>query len=149
MQIITTGRVAVVAGLAAGLLLSAAAQAGPQAGRPAQPSLQTLTAPRISVADAAKHIGESMWVCGDVIGTRYDTDAIGRPTFIQLGHPSTPPLLTIVIWQKDRGFFPWPPEAKYRTRNVCVSGKILSNRGQPQIIATSPTQIEEQPKTKP
>lgn len=143
-------RAMVLAGvLTAGMLCGGVAQAGQQADKSPGVSLQTQSSKRISVADAARFIGQSMWVCGDVIGTRYDTDAIGRPTFIELGHPSTPPLFTVVIWDKDRGFFPWPPEAQYRTKDVCVSGRILSNKGQPTIIATSPKQIEEQPKKKP
>jgi hypothetical protein len=104
---------------------------------------------QISVADAAKHIGEKMQVCGDVSSTRYDRTSIGMPTSLLFGqgYPSTPPVFTVVIWSKDRGLFPWPPEDRYKGQRVCVDGTIEKNsKGGPEITATSPKQIEEKKK---
>ncbi len=61
-----------VAGLSIGL------SASPQ-------DLQQQAEKKISVLDAAKHIGETMWVCGDVASTRYDRTEIGMPTFLLFG----------------------------------------------------------------
>ncbi len=33
------------------------------------------------------------------------------------------------------------PETEYRDKNVCVTGKITSYRGTPEIVATEPSQI--------
>lgn len=117
--------------------------------RAAPPPIQHEAEKKISVMDAAKHIGETMWVCGDVVSTRYDRTEIGMPTFLMFGqgYPSTPAAFTVVIWDKDRGYFPWPPENRYRGRNVCVGGTITKDKlGVPSIIADRPKQIEEQKK---
>ncbi|HVB37484.1 MAG TPA: hypothetical protein VND92_03065 [Vicinamibacterales bacterium] len=113
------------------------------------PDLQSQARKRISVMDAAKHVGETMWVCGDVVSTRYDRTEIGMPTFLMFGqgYPSTPPAFTVVIWDKDRGYFPWAPEERYHGQNVCVGGTITKDKlGVPEMFATSPKQIEEQKK---
>jgi hypothetical protein len=36
------------------------------------------------------------------------------------------------------------PETKYKDAKVCVTGKIMSHREKPQVIATEPGQIVEQ-----
>ncbi|MDE3155990.1 MAG: hypothetical protein KGN76_12850 [Acidobacteriota bacterium] len=115
----------------------------------AQQDLQKQAEKKINVMDAARHIGETMWVCGDVVATRYDRTSIGMPTFLLFGqgYPSTPPAFTVVIWDKDRGLFPWPPEEHYHGQNVCVGGTITKDKlGVPEIFATAPKQIEEQKK---
>lgn len=115
---------------------------------PARPPASATTH-QLSVQDAAKHVGEWQWVCGEVVATRYDRTSIGMPTFLQMGHPSTPPAFTIVIWDKDRGKFPWPPEQRYEKKDVCAGGTIVDDKGKAQIVATSPKQIKEQhPKPK-
>jgi DNA/RNA endonuclease YhcR with UshA esterase domain len=47
---------------------------------------------------------------------------------------------TILIWGSARSKF-GAPETKYKDAKVCVTGKITSYRGKPEIIATEPSQI--------
>jgi hypothetical protein len=129
--------------LAAGAFLaSSMAVLAQEKPTPAPPA--TGEAHQLSVQDAARHVGEWQWVCGEVVATRYDRTSIGMPTFLQMGHPATP-AFTIVIWDKDRGKFPWPPEQRYQKKDVCAGGTIVNDKGKAQIVATSPKQIKEQP----
>lgn len=125
--------------------LGVVAQQKPATEQPAVKPPASTESQQLSVQDAAKHVGEWQWVCGEVVATRYDRTSIGMPTFLQMGHPSTPPAFTIVIWDKDRGKFPWPPEQRYQKKDVCAGGKITDDKGKPRIVATSPKQIKEQP----
>jgi hypothetical protein len=47
---------------------------------------------------------------------------------------------TILIWGSDRAKF-GAPETKYKDARVCVTGKITSYRGKPEVVATEPSQI--------
>jgi hypothetical protein len=49
-------------------------------------------------------------------------------------------IFTILIWGSDRAKF-GAPETKYKDAKVCVTGKITSYRGKPEVIATEPRQI--------
>ena len=52
-------------------------------------------------------------------------------------------LTLLLIWGSDRAKF-GTPETKYKDARVCVTGKITSFRGKPEIIASEPKQIVEQ-----
>jgi hypothetical protein len=67
----------------------------------------------------------------------------GRPTFLNLDEPYPNEILTILIWGDDRSKF-GTPETEYRDKHVCVTGKITSYRGTPEIVATEPSQIVSQ-----
>ena len=114
-------------------LLLASAMLHAQASQP-----KKLTAP-----EAKDHIGEKATVCGEVASTRYAASSRGRPTFLNLDKPYPNQIFTVVIWGEDRGKF-GQPEGKYRDKRVCVTGKITSYRGVPEIIASEPGQIEVQ-----
>jgi hypothetical protein len=105
------------------LTLSAVAQAG-----------------KITTRQAKDHIGEIQMVCGKVVSTNFASRSKGQPTFLNLGEPYPHEIFTIVIWGSDRSKFD-TPESKYQDANVCVTGKITSYRGKPQIVATEPGQI--------
>jgi hypothetical protein len=48
------------------------------------------------------------------------------------GYPS-PGRVTLVIWGRDRGNFPFAPERYLRGRVVCAQGVVRLYRGVPQI----------------
>ena len=52
-------------------------------------------------------------------------------------------IFTILIWGSYRTKF-GAPETKYKEVVVCVTGKITSYRGTPEIVATEPSQIVQQ-----
>ncbi|MFW6012414.1 MAG: hypothetical protein ACOC92_01750 [bacterium] len=92
--------------------------------------------------EAARHVGERGTVCGEVASTRYAPSVDGEPTFLNLERPYPDQVFTAVIWGDDRPRFDRPPEAQFRDRRICVTGKIGVHRGTPQIIVRRPDQIE-------
>jgi hypothetical protein len=62
-------------------------------------------------------------------------------TFPNLGEPYPKEVFTILIWGSDREKF-GTPEDEYKSLRVCVTGKISSYRGRPEIVATERGQIE-------
>jgi micrococcal nuclease len=81
-------------------------------------------------------------VCGKVVSTHYAASSRSRPTFLNLDEPYPRQIFTIVIWGSDRPKF-GEPEAKYRDKSVCVTGKIKEYRGVPEVVASEPAQIRE------
>jgi|ERR1700728_1100658 len=94
----------------------------------------------ITARQAKDHVGETETVCGKVVSTRYAPGSKGQPTFMNLDEPYPSQIFTILIWGDDRSKF-GSPESQYRDANVCVTGKITSYRGAPEITATEPKQI--------
>jgi hypothetical protein len=99
----------------------------------------------LTAAEAKNHMGETATVCGLVASAHFAEKAKGLPTFMNLDMPYPQQIFTIVIWGTDRPKF-GNPERTYRDENVCVSGKITSHRGIPEIIINTPAQIRIQNK---
>jgi DNA/RNA endonuclease YhcR with UshA esterase domain len=104
------------------------------------PSLHAQTK-KLTTAEAKDHIGERAMVCGKVVSTHYAKSSKGEPTFLNLDEPYPKEVFTILIWGSDREKF-GAPEDEYKGLRVCVTGKITSYRGQPEIVATERDQIE-------
>jgi len=49
-------------------------------------------------------------------------------------------LFTVLIWGENRAKF-GTPEETYRNKDICVTGRIQSYRGEPEIIASVPAQL--------
>lgn len=94
----------------------------------------------LTAHDAKDHVGEVQTVCGKAVSTRYAPQSKGQPTFLNLDEPYPKEIFTILIWGDDRPKF-GTPESEYRDKDVCVTGKITSYRGIPEIVATEPSQI--------
>ena len=97
----------------------------------------------ISAAEAKNHVGERATVCGEVASTHYAGRSRGNPTFINLDKPYPNQIFTLLIWGSDRPKFGDPEEA-YRSKHICVTGKISDYKGVPEIIAYEPSQIKVQ-----
>ena len=82
-----------------------------------------------------------MTVCGKVVSTHFASGSKGQPTFLNLDEPYPKEVFTILIWGSDRPKF-GKPEDTYRGKDVCVTGKITSHNGRPEIIATEASQIQ-------
>lgn len=98
---------------------------------------------KIAAAEAENHIGEKATVCGKVVSSRYADRSKSQPTFLNLDEAFPKQIFTIVIWGDDRPKFA-EPENKYSDKHICVTGKITSYRGSPEIVATDPKEIEVQ-----
>lgn len=96
---------------------------------------------KISAAEAKDHVGERATVCGKVASTRYASKSKGQPTFLNLDQPYPQKIFTVLIWGEDRSKF-GEPESKYEDRKICVTGKITSYQGEPEIAASNPDQLE-------
>jgi hypothetical protein len=96
----------------------------------------------ISEAEARNHVGEKATVCGEVAST-YAARSHGNPTFINLDKPYPNEIFTVLIWGSDRPKFRDREEA-YRSKRICVAGKITDYKGVPEIIAYEPSQIKAQ-----
>ncbi len=95
----------------------------------------------ISAAEARNHVGEKATVCGEVVSAHYAASTRGNPTFINLDKPYPNQIFTVLIWGSDRQKFGDPEEA-YRSKHICVTGKITDYKGVPEIVAYEPAQIK-------
>jgi hypothetical protein len=95
----------------------------------------------ITATAAKDHIGEEATVCGEVASARYAASSRGRPTFLSLdkAYPNEP--FTVVIWGENRAKF-GKPEQAYKDKEICITGKIETYKGKPQIVAGDPVQIQ-------
>jgi hypothetical protein len=95
---------------------------------------------KISVEDAAQHIGDTVTVCSKVVGSQYNEK--GEPTLIFLGaaNPSSP--LTLVINADKRKFFDYKPEKDLLNRNICVTGLIELVKGKPHMTIWKQDEIK-------
>jgi hypothetical protein len=96
---------------------------------------------KITAAEAKDHIGDRATVCGKVASTHYAKSSKGEPTFLNLDEPYPKEIFTVLIWGSDRGRF-GTPESEYKGLRVCVTGKVTSYRGVPEIVASERGQIE-------
>jgi len=97
--------------------------------------------PTLTADEAADHIGSTATVCGTVASTKFADRSNGQPTYLNLDRPYPDQVVTVVIWGTDRAAF-GKPESRYSGKSICVTGKIRSFKGRPQIIARDPSQIE-------
>jgi hypothetical protein len=96
---------------------------------------------RISPAEAAKYVGKTATVCGQVASANFSARSRRRPTFLNLDRPYPNHIFTALIWGDDRPKFPTPPETAYSGKKICVRRTISSYQGQPQIVVSNPSQI--------
>lgn len=95
----------------------------------------------IKIEDAAKHEGDTVTICTKIFGARYFESSNKAPTLLNAGakYPDAP--LTIVIYGESRAAFKNKPEEYYPEKNICVTGKIVTYKGKPQIIVTDEQQL--------
>jgi len=108
------------------------------AAAPALPQTQHITA-----REAKNHVGEKATVCGRVVGIHFVSSGKGQPTFVHFDEQYPNQVFTLVIWGSDRPKF-GRPEDLYRNKDLCVTGKITSYLGVPEIVASNPNQVQVQ-----
>lgn len=97
--------------------------------------------PRVPAAQAAHHVGEVAQVCGHVASAAYFASVKGGPTFLNLERPYPDQPFTVVIWGSNRSRFEAPPERLFDGKSICVTGRIETYRGKPQIVIEESDQI--------
>jgi DNA/RNA endonuclease YhcR with UshA esterase domain len=98
----------------------------------------------LTATEAKDHIGEQATVCGKVVSTRYAESSRGSPTFLNFEQPYPNQVFTLLIWGSDRSKF-GDPETSYRGKRICVTGKLTSFKGVPEVVASEPAQIKMKP----
>ena len=98
----------------------------------------------LTATEAKDHIGEQATVCGKVVSTRYAESSRGSPTFLKFDQPYPNQVFTLLIWGSDRSKF-GDPETSYRGKRICVTGKLTSFKGVPEVVASEPAQIKMKP----
>lgn len=96
----------------------------------------------VSSQEATEHIGARVEVCGEVVEVVWARGIGGRPTFINFGDDHPNQHFTALIWGEDRAAWTVAPEEQYADREICVTGTIEMHEGTPQIIVSSPQQIQ-------
>jgi len=87
------------------------------------------------------YVGRTAVVCDRVMSASYIGSVRGGPTFLNLGKAYPEQVFTVVIWNQNRGKFERPPERMFDGREICVTGKVQTYKGKPQIEVTEPEQI--------
>jgi len=96
--------------------------------------------PVLTPESAADHVGERVTVCGVVADVSHRADVRGEPTFLNFGAPYPRHVFTALVWGEHRARFAAPPES-HEGESICVTGRVGSHRGKPQIVVDSPAQI--------
>lgn len=99
---------------------------------------------KLTAREASGHIGELATVCGNVASAKYASTSKGHPTFLNLDEPYPHQIFTVLIWGSDRRAFD-SPEITYSGKDICVSGRITTYQGKPEIVAKQPIQIKMAP----
>lgn len=93
----------------------------------------------VSAEEARNYVGSTVTVCDSVASATFASRSRGQPTFLNLAKAYPNQVFTVVIWGDDRNRFPEPPERVYRHRRICVTGRLTTYRGTPQIVVREPT----------
>lgn len=97
----------------------------------------------LTAEQAQQHVGQTATVCGTVASAHYAARSRGQPTFLNLDKPYPAQIFTAVIWGENRAAFGMPERALL-DRRVCVTGKIRTYRGRPEMFLRKPEQLSEQ-----
>ncbi len=100
------------------------------------------TAQNITPDEAAKHMGDTVTVCGKIYGGKYfDNSPKNKVTLLNMGaaFPKSP--LTIVINGENRKNFKQAPEDFYSNKEVCIKGVVVEYKGKPQIVIATEEDI--------
>ncbi|HVX28607.1 MAG TPA: hypothetical protein VHB70_19815 [Parafilimonas sp.] len=96
----------------------------------------------VKLEDAAKHVGDSVVVCGKVADAAFVESMENSPTFLNLGAAYPNQLLNLVIWKNQRDQYDPAPEVLYVNKNVCVTGKIELINDLPEIVIYDKSQLK-------
>jgi hypothetical protein len=92
--------------------------------------------------EAAKHVGDSIKVCGKIFGGRFFETSNNAPTLLNMGaaFPASP--LTIMIPGTVRVKMGYAPEIELKDKNVCVKGRVILFKEKAEIIVNDISQLE-------
>ena len=95
----------------------------------------------IAPKEAAKNVGKTVTVCGQVVGGKYLDGGGRKPTLLDFGKPFPDQEFVAVIFGDDRAKF-GEPEKTCLKKDVCVTGEISIFREKPQIVVKERAQLK-------
>lgn len=98
-----------------------------------------------SIQDIRKLVGQTEKMCGSVVTFTYPHEEDGGDCSVRLhvGGPYWKPLFYIFVPKDALPSFQTPPEIKYLSQEVCVTGLVQDDdKHIPQVVVATPSQIE-------
>lgn len=95
----------------------------------------------IKLDEVAKHVGDSVHVCGKVFSARYFENAKNNPTLLNIGAAYPNQTLIVVIYGDVRSQFSIAPETCFKDQVICIHGKVELFKDKPQIVIYSSKQV--------
>lgn len=86
------------------------------------------------------YIGKTVKVCDKVFGTHVSKGE-KKTTSLNLGADFPNQKLTVVIFESDLPKFSYTPALLLKDKNVCVTGKLMTYKGKPEIIVNDPANL--------
>jgi len=96
---------------------------------------------KISIDSISVYIGQNVTVCSKVFSTHI-TKGEKPLTYLNLGAAYPDQKLTLIIFQKDRTNFSFPPDEYYNLQEVCATGELKTYKSMTEMIISSKDQIE-------
>jgi len=97
---------------------------------------------RITKEEINSHIGDSVILCSRIYGGGINSRIPDSPTYLYVGNDFPKQVLTVMISKKDREQFGDRPEMMFAYKDVCITGKLIKEKGKPVIIVYKPEQIK-------
>ena len=88
----------------------------------------------VTLAEAGKHVGDTVRICEKVISSNAIMATEGKPTVLILGNADSTTSIQIVIMAESRKRFDYKPEKDLLNRNVCITGKLELIDGKMMIV---------------
>ncbi|WP_295648295.1 hypothetical protein [uncultured Mucilaginibacter sp.] len=92
-----------------------------------------------AITDLLAQSGKKITECVSFSGGKVDTSGT---TFLYFGDKYPDQWLTIVISEKDRKKFKIVPEVAFVNKELCITGIVYNNKGNPEMRITNPKQME-------
>ena len=97
---------------------------------------------RITKDDINSHFGDSVILCTRIYGGGPSPRIPDSPTYLYVGNDFPKQVLTVMISKKDRRQFEDRPEMMFAYKDVCITGRLIKDKGKPVIIVYKPEQIK-------
>lgn len=103
-------------------------------------STTKIYAQTIPIDSVANYLGKTVKVCDKVYGTHV-SNGEKKTTTLNLGADFPHQKLAVVIFEKDLPNFGYTPSVFLKDKNVCVTGKLMTCKGKPEIIISDSSSL--------
>ena len=97
---------------------------------------------KISAADASRHYGETITICGTIPQDNFIIDTKTKNAFLILGTGSPNQQVTVVVPAAAAKKVINKPKNYYSNKNVCVTGKVVALNGKPEMVISDQDKIQ-------